>query len=887
MKKIFTLIIVASLSLVATYATPLTKKDAIKSLMVKERLSTAIKAVQQPARPEAKLVTSTQQAQFSAQVPYAAAKAPAELEVIELYFPKFDDDPLFYPLDTVVSRNGDTVVTGGDWLFILKNERYQFNFDIYNYNPETMAGTYTVDDLDVYFSSCFHPEAPNKTCYYKTCNLTITEEKVGDFYVKYTVEADIVSTLGVGGEENGAFKIYAEHQVMKPQSKMDVAILDCVVEPEEDRFRIYGKNDTMDVDLTFFTETGVEGYYTHKMLDDENYKLVHRGTSYEIAKLEGMIISAETVTGGVAYVFMFEALTTNAHFFNVAMEAPVVPTDTIEFTCNNAIIDDTYGASDATITISANNGQYEVLAGYNATKITTPAVYSGASAKVYLDDLSTPNQTEGSMDMEIASMMSTIKIAGNKKDGYTVEIEMIGNDHKYYIIHLSYGVPEIQKVVELNFPTSAKAMYYIDNLGLQELQLANYTEEYSVSFDILRINQVMGGEFVKTDLFEDQTFIIHHEVKDGEVYDTKVPVAEIGGSIMQENDTTFLTATVVGFDSVQYNISMFYAVPTPTKTVTYTFDGLGYDEVIFTNAISEGAFIFEATSEDGDLMAKVQVERITTGSIEGTFINDGNFEQNDFNAGETYVQVWDYATEEYITVNVQKGTMTLTVDDNQIITAVASFICDDAVQYDLTFKTEYERVHIPYDCEDCDAFEYTYDAAADLLQTKDWIQGYNLIWMRLLPADENHVADFYFTADKMDPVIGIPAGVYTISSDSYDATTGLYNPGYVIASRGIGMDNYPMESYLCLLTEDGYYDTEGLFCLVEGTVTVENINGKIKIDVDAINSHDIPVKLHYNAAATAVEDITAGNTNTFKRIINGQLVIIRNGEIYNVTGAKL
>ena len=152
MKKMFTLIIVASLSLVAFAQTSIVKPQAMKTLMAKERLSTAIKAVQQPARPEAKLVTSTQQAQFSAQVPYAAAKAPAELEVIELYFPKFDDDPLFYPLDTVVSRNGDTVVTGGDWLFTVKNERYQFNFDIYNYNPETMAGTYTVDDLDVYFS---------------------------------------------------------------------------------------------------------------------------------------------------------------------------------------------------------------------------------------------------------------------------------------------------------------------------------------------------------------------------------------------------------------------------------------------------------------------------------------------------------------------------------------------------------------------------------------------------------------------------------------------------------------------------------------------------------------------------------------------------------------
>jgi hypothetical protein len=45
------------------------------------------------------------------------------------------------------------------------------------------------------------------------------------------------------------------------------------------------------------------------------------------------------------------------------------------------------------------------------------------------------------------------------------------------------------------------------------------------------------------------------------------------------------------------------------------------------------------------------------------------------------------------------------------------------------------------------------------------------------------------------------------------------------------------------------------------------------------------VKLHYNPDPTAVENITAGNTNISKRLINGQLFIIRNGETYNANGA--
>jgi hypothetical protein len=73
--------------------------------------------------------------------------------------------------------------------------------------------------------------------------------------------------------------------------------------------------------------------------------------------------------------------------------------------------------------------------------------------------------------------------------------------------------------------------------------------------------------------------------------------------------------------------------------------------------------------------------------------------------------------------------------------------------------------------------------------------------------------------------------------------------------------------------------------MVDGTVTIEKVDGKMKVEVDALNSYDMSVKLHYNAAQTAVEDITIDNTNISKRLINGQLFIIRNGETYNANGA--
>lgn len=858
MKRFFTFFMVAAISLTAVaQATWTTKPQALKSLMATERLSNTIKALQQPEPQQATLADEPTSIQH---------------DTTEVIFRSFYDDPIYTPIDTIVNRNGDTVVVGGDWYISLRNDRYQFIFDIYGASPETPAGTYTEKDLKERLSWCMFPEANEKTHYYKTCQLTIQEEKLSESLVKFTLDALMLVTKGIGGEEYGYFKVHAEHTIIRPIAKYDVAILNCVVTPEEDRVRIAGKNDTMDVDLTFFTETGVVGYYTHHSMDTENSKLVHRGVSYEIMDLEGIIASSPNMAGGVSYVFMFEALTTDAIFYNVAMEAPVVPTDTVEFTCNNMLIDDSYGMSDATIIITANNANYKIMAGYNANLITTPATYSGDKAYVYLTDLKTGK--------ELTSMMCTLKVTGNAIKGYQVEIEMLGTDHKYYIMHLVYGVEEARSL-DLNFTNSAKSYFYIDPLGSKEVQLANYNGEYSVAFDIFQIDKVleMGGDFERTNLVMEQTFITHH-TKDanGLPEDIAVDFAEVSGKVSQRNDTTFLTASVLGFDSCRYNISMFYAVPTPTKTVTYTFDGINDEEAVeFTNALSGGIFILDGMSEDGSLMAKVNVERITNDSVEGTFYNDGKFDHNDFYVPDTYVKEWNSTTKDYDIYSVQKGTMTVTVD-NGILTAVASFICDNAVQYDLTFKTPFVRERIKFDKEDEDLdFTFGHDS---YINVKDWRpDGFRLMELSMVDADETVVADFYFVADQnvvADPDIVLPAGVYPVNASWQSGTT--------LACPGVANDG-PLPSYVCFVDTEGYLDPLNLWCIVDGTVTIEKVDGKIKVGVDALNSYDMSVKLHYNPAQSAVEDITTGNTHISKRLINGQLLIIRNGETYTATGA--
>ncbi|MEE0921464.1 MAG: hypothetical protein U0L47_03110 [Paludibacteraceae bacterium] len=874
MKKIFSLILVACLSLGAFAQTTLTSQpQALKAIMAKEHLSNTLQSKHQPAQPTQQRVAAKQTTEWGNYS--ASAKSPANLtglDTTEVHFNSFYEDPYFTPADTVIGRNNQTVITPAEWYFVLRNERYQFNFDIINNaKPETLAGTYTEEDLEEWFSWCMFPEANGDTHYYKTCTLTIQEEKVSENLIKYTVDALILATCGIGGEEYGYFKVHAEHKVINATTKLDVALYNCSITPEEDRWSIAGKDNEIEVDFTFFTETGIDGYYSHKLMDDENSKIVHNGKEKGIMDLEGVIYGAENIYGGLTYIFMCEAFTTDTCFYNIAMEAPVQAKDTIEITSTNTIINDAYGMTDQTILVDASTAQYEINAAYNASKITTPAEYPTGSSYVYLTDLKTGQRIE--------SIICNLKITGNKLQGFQVEIRMLGTDYKYYIMHLSYGVPEVKETKVLDFKNISKTMYYIDALGLKELQIANFNGEYSVSFDILYIDQVMGGEFDMTNMFAEQTFLIHHVNDNGNVYDSPVKPAEFGGKIWQQNDTTFLTASILGFDSIQYEISMFHTIPTPTEVVTYTFDGLENEEaVLLTNAVSSsGIFILDAMSDDGDLMAKVNVERITNKSIEGTFYNDGKFDHTDFYPTDTWVKVWNPTIREYEEYSVQKGTMTVKVENN-IVTAVASFICDNSIQYDLTFKTEYVRERIPWDEEDYE-LDYTFDENT-YINVTDWRpDGYRIIELFMVDADETIAADFYFILDQnvaADPDIVLPAGVYPINASWVSGST--------LACSGILPDG-PAPSYVCFVDEEGYLDPNGLYCLVDGTVTIEKVNGKMKLEVDAINSYDIPVTLHYAPAATAVEDITTDNTNISKRLINGQLLINRNGKTYNATGA--
>ena len=242
--------------------------------MEKERLGNAMQTIQE--HPMKKIaMQKAEPATFATKKLAPQAPAGEETEYTEIYFESFYEDPFYFPVDTVIGRQGDTIVTGGDWYFVLRNERYQFIFDIFGGTPYDMSGNYTEKDLDIEYSWCMFPEADGKTHYYKTCEIEIQKEQVSNYVIKYIVDATLHVTKGMDGENGedkdvvASFKVHAEHMMTLAKEKFDVAILNCEITPGEDQFRLRGADDTISVDMTLFSDFGIEGYYSHKLIDPE------------------------------------------------------------------------------------------------------------------------------------------------------------------------------------------------------------------------------------------------------------------------------------------------------------------------------------------------------------------------------------------------------------------------------------------------------------------------------------------------------------------------------------------------------------------------------------------------------------------------------------------
>lgn len=533
----------------------------------------------------------------------------------------------------------------------------------------------------------------------------------------------------------------------------------------------------------------------------------------------------------------------------------LVPIDTIDVVCHDLKLDTDFIGLFGMAYIFANNSEYKLTGAIYADSI-PPGTYTNC-----VMDL---KHIETQKKVPAASVTITLAVDANRN--CVITGHMIGEDNIYYNLHLSWTPPMATDTVHIAFDTPSSVAYYPD-LD-HDFMLSNKDDNYDISLDIIGVS--MGETFTERNFN-----IAYCMIANCQTHDT-ISIAAAEGQVWQSNDTTYLSANVLGFDSVMYDIDLWYVVPLVTDTQEIHI----YDATFYNQLEKNGYFALVGTTADKSIEFALSLLGRTEEDIPGTYINDGvfggftgkNYDFINFIGGSysTYIAKWNPDKNDYDVISIEKGNAKVTMDEDKNIMLIGSFIAQDGMQYDVTLTTKVDKPRLDYDMTE-GAIDCIITSNDTTLEDNTAKNGSIFFDVRT----DNELLALYFYAETADPDIVIPEGTYYIDeSEDYFS---------VNASDG-SIDTYPS----CYLTDDGYTFTS-MYFFVSGTVEVKKKQGKLYMEINALNSYNVPAHIIYDATgATKLDNIKEKHiVETEKIMVDGQLFIIHGDKTFNTIGLRV
>jgi hypothetical protein len=524
------------------------------------------------------------------------------------------------------------------------------------------------------------------------------------------------------------------------------------------------------------------------------------------------------------------------------------PIDTIDVVCYDLKLNTDFIGLFGMAYIFANNSEYHLTGAIFADSI-PPGTYT--NCVMDLKHIATQKM------IPAASVTITLAVDANRN--CVITGHMIGEDNIYYNLHLSWTPPTAIDTVHIAFDTPSSVAYYPDLY--HDFMLSNKDANFDISLDIVGVP--MGGTFTERNLN-----IAYCLIANRQTHDT-ISIAAAEGQVWQSNDTTYLSANVLGFDSVIYDIDLWYAVPLVKDTQEIHI----YNATFYNELEKDGYFAIVGKTADQSIEFAISLLGNTVEDVPGTYVNDGMFggftgENYDFihfigGSYSTYLAKWNETRHDYDILSIEKGQAQVTMDDEQDVTLVGEFVAEDGVVYHVTMTSKVDKPRIQDDAMS-GAVERVFVDENQLV-----IEQLEEDKIRLEIMTESDLMALWFYVEYIDDEILIPEGEYTID-DSNDYWSVIQGDG------SLGKSFYS--------THDGEYFTS-LYFLVGGTVKVTKKDGKLHFEMHAVNSYDVPVHVVYTPRETGLHDIDINDVVSVKKmIINGQLIIMRNGKACNIMG---
>ena len=542
----------------------------------------------------------------------------------------------------------------------------------------------------------------------------------------------------------------------------------------------------------------------------------------------------------------------------VVMEVPRVmaaaqaaPIDTIDVVCHDLKLNTDFIGLFGMAYIFANNEEYNLTGAIYADSI-PPGTYT--NCVMDLKHIATQKK------IPAVSVILTLAVDANRN--CIITGQMIGEDNICYNLHLSWTPPTANDTVHITFDKSSSVAYYPDLA--HDFMLTNKDENYDVSLDIIGVP--MGESFTERNLN-----IAYCMIANRQTHDT-ISIAAAEGQVWQSGDTTYLSANVLGFDAVVYAIDLWYVVPEVTATQELKI----YNATFYNELEKDGYFALVGTTEDKSIEFAISLLGNRVEDVPGTYVNDGMFggftgKGYDFihfigGSYSTYIAKWNEQRGDYDILSIEKGQATVTIDEAQDVTLVGAFVAENGVEYRITMTSKVDKPRIQDDAMS-GAVDRLFVDERQMTITQEEADKIKLEIMT-----DSDLMALWFYVEYIDDEIVIPEGEYTID-DSNDYWSVIKGDG------SLGKSFYS--------THDGEYFTS-LYFLVDGTVVVSKKDGKLHLEMHALNSYDVPVHVVYDPTAkTGVDNLPSVDRNCRKLLHKGQLLMEREGKLFNATGAMV
>ena len=728
----------------------------------------------------------------------------------------------------------------GEWYIALEAQGYTFRLCWFG-DEDSYCGTYTFDDMSMDYSWGWYQSADMfYEIYFQDVTMTISEKVEGSLK-QIVLDATILDT------NDRTYKVHSVHNAFTPKSTVESTLDNSTVTMDFGYYVLEGRNNDLSVKLGVISDI-IEGEYTKASFDMNQTKIVYKGVEQQMLQANMMIGLSDLDNGGLGYEAALHFYNQDTVLHKVSMTVPLpAAKDTIKVECHNLFVDESF-ANQGLMMIGGSNKEYDIFAMYE-NFYAEAGVYENIALTV----------TDKNTWLDCSSIRGTLTLK-ETADGWEANIEAYCDDYNWYSIDMNYEVPEPTKTVKVEFEESALASFRADQLNM--IQLIQYADDYEASITIY--NTGLGESFDMEKVLMDYTEFYDWTVE------SSVEIADVKGVLNQRGDTTIINASYIGFNAVQYDVEFWYVVPTPIDTVEIEMP------MKFSNALQDGYYILSSYTPDNSIF--ISLSPLTDGEVAGTYINDGMFGKfgaeggrYDFFSGNTFI----YVESEMQNYTIEKGELVVDHAKDGTITAEAKFIARNGVYYHVKMTSEY-NVHLDFD-EPEEIIDRTY-TTEDNVTIDDQTEKNGYIYLALTAADGSDMAAFFFYVEETDEDIIVPAGVYPIdSSEEY---------GTVQANPGVQGDGV-WPSFYARMMEDGSLITP-LWLLVNGTVEVTKTEeGYPYLEVNAVNSYGVEVHIVYDGTTTGFENVTINGEGNRKQIIDGQLLIIRDGKAYNAQGSQV